>query len=52
MNACMLDVTELQPRPLVGDRVEFDVEDLARAAGTINYEILARLPAHLERRYT
>ena len=52
MNACMLDVTELRPRPAVGDRVEFDVEDLARAAGTINYEILARLPAHLERRYT
>lgn len=51
MNACMLDVTDVAPAPQPGDRVGFDVEALARAAGTINYEILARLPAHLERRY-
>jgi len=51
MNVCMLDVTELAPQPTVGDIVELDVDDIARAAGTINYEILAALPAHLERRY-
>jgi alanine racemase len=51
MNACMLDVTDVRPMPARGQAVELDVEELARAAGTINYEILARLPAHLERRY-
>jgi alanine racemase len=51
MNACMLDVTDLPPSVGVGERVEFDVDDVARAAGTINYEILVGLPAHLERRY-
>jgi len=51
MNVCMLDVTDAVPAPAPGDVVEFDVEDVARAAGTINYEILAALPAHLERRY-
>jgi alanine racemase len=52
MNACMLDVTDLPAPVAVGERVRLDVEELARAAGTINYEILVGLPAHLERRYT
>jgi alanine racemase len=51
MNACMLDVTDLMPPPALGDRAEIDIEALARAAATLNYEILARLPAHVERRY-
>lgn len=51
MNACMLDVTDLPSSVDAGQHVELDVEDIARAAGTINYEILVRLPAHLERRY-
>jgi alanine racemase len=53
MNACMVDLSDLQPsqRPARGDAVEIDVEDAASAAGTINYEILARLPASVERRY-
>ena len=52
MNACMLDITELEAPVLVGESATLDVEAVARAAGTINYEILARLPQHLERRYT
>ena len=51
MNACMLDVTDLMAPVNVGERVELDVESVARAAGTINYEILVGLPAHLDRRY-
>ena len=51
MNVCMLDVTDLTQQPKAGDVVELGVEDAARAAGTINYEILAALPAHLERKY-
>lgn len=53
MNACMVDFSDLQPahRPARGEAVEIDVEDAARAADTINYEILARLPASVERRY-
>ena len=51
MNACFVDVTDVKPQPIVGDVVEFDVEDVASAAGTINYEILACLPPALERRY-
>jgi alanine racemase len=52
MNACMIDVSDVSPPPQAGDRVEFEIEALAKAASTINYEILARLPEHLERRYT
>jgi len=52
MNACMLDLTDLPGPVKIGERVEVDIDAAARAAGTINYEILARLPAHLERRYT
>ena len=51
MNALMVDVTELTPQPRSGDIAQLDVEDLATAAGTINYEILARLSPELERRY-
>jgi alanine racemase len=52
MNACMLDVTGIEPAGALGDIAQIDIEPLAKAAGTINYEILARLPQHLERRYT
>jgi alanine racemase len=51
MNACMIDVTGLAPAPSKGERVELEIEPAALAAGTINYEILAALPDHLERRY-
>lgn len=49
MNAAMVDVTELEDEPVVGDSARLDVENIARAAGTINYEILARLPVELRR---
>ena len=52
MNASMVDVTDLRPLPVRGDDAEIGIADVARAAGTIEYEILARLPAALERRYT
>jgi alanine racemase len=51
MNACMIDITDCKPLPLRGDIAEFDIDELAAAAGTINYEILARLSPELERRY-
>jgi alanine racemase len=53
MNACMVDFTDVQSShgPARGDAVEIDIEAAASAARTINYEILARLPASLERRY-
>lgn len=51
MNACMIDVTHLDPAPRRGDVAELDVDDVARAAGTINYEVLARLSPALDRRY-
>lgn len=51
MNACMIDVTDVRPRPQPRDAIDLDIDDVARAAGTIDYEILARLPAHVERRY-
>ena len=51
MNACMIDITDCKPPPLRGDVAEFDIDELAAAAGTINYEILARLSPELERRY-
>ncbi|HEY5096371.1 MAG TPA: alanine racemase [Candidatus Eremiobacteraceae bacterium] len=51
MNACMIDVTECKPQPVRGDVAEFDIDELAKAADTINYEVLARLSPELERRY-
>ncbi len=51
MNACMIDVTDIAPAPAQGERVEIEIEAAARAAGSINYEILAALPENLERRY-
>jgi alanine racemase len=51
MNACMIDITDCAPLPLRCDVAEFDIDELAAAAGTINYEILARLSPELERRY-
>jgi alanine racemase len=51
MNACMVDVTDAVPLVVRGDVAQISVDDVARAAGTIDYEILARLPASLERRY-
>jgi alanine racemase len=52
MNACMIDITDCAPLPLRGDVAEFDIDELAAAAGTINYEILARLSPELERRFS
>ncbi len=51
MNACMVDVTDVAPSVRRGDAAEFDVEEIAAAAGTISYEILVRLSPELERRY-
>jgi alanine racemase len=51
MNACMIDVTGILPAPSRGDFAEIAIADAASSAGTIEYEILARLPASLERRY-
>ena len=51
MNACMIDVTDVPGQARRGDVVELDVDEVARAAGTINYEVLSRFPESLERRY-
>jgi len=51
MNACMIDVTDCTPRPVRGNVAEFGIDELAAAAGTINYEILSRLSPELDRRY-
>jgi len=59
MNMSFLDVTAA-PEAVTGSRVTFigadggeriDANELAEAAGTIGYEIVARLPAELPRRY-
>jgi alanine racemase len=52
MNACMVDVTDVRPNVARGDVAELDIDDVAQAAGTIAYEVLARLPESLERIYT
>lgn len=52
MNACMVDVTDLEPQPVRGSVARLSIDNIARAAGTINYEVLARLPQELERRYS
>ena len=52
MNACMIDVTDIAHPVGRGDAIEFDVEEIAAAAGTIQYEILVRLPPEMERRYS
>jgi alanine racemase len=60
MNMSFVDVTDV-PGARTGDRVtligrdgveRIDANELAEAAGTIGYELLARLPAELPRRYT
>lgn len=51
MNACMLDVTDVRPAVRRGDIAEIDIEDVASAAGSIAYEVLARLPESVERRF-
>jgi len=51
MNACMIDVTDVRPAVTRHAVAEIDVDAAAAAAQTIDYEILARLPASLERRY-
>ncbi len=58
MNIMMVDVSDL-PEVKVGDEVVLigrsggeclKVEELAEGAGTINYELLSRISAHIERR--
>ena len=51
MNACMIDVTDARPSVVRGDLAEIDVDDVARASGSIAYEVLARLPESIERIY-
>ncbi|MDD5605775.1 MAG: alanine racemase [Patescibacteria group bacterium] len=59
MNMTMLDISR-RPRAKVGDEIvligkshnkEITATDVADWAGTINYEIVTRLPEHLERVY-
>lgn len=59
MNMAFVDLTDV-PRARAGSRVtligsdggeRIDAEDAAAWAGTIGYELVARLPAHLPRRY-
>ncbi len=59
MNMIILDISK-RPRAKVGDEVviigrsqnkEITATDIADWAGTINYEILSRIPAHLTRIY-
>ena len=52
MNASMIDVTDVRPAVARGDVAEIDVDDVARSAGTIAYEVLARLPESVERIYS
>jgi alanine racemase len=47
----MIDITDSSPRPVRGDVAEFEIDALAAASDTINYEVLARLSPELERRY-
>jgi len=59
MNMAFVDVTEISdaapemPVTLIGRNGDetLSADELATAAGTINYEIVARLPAHVPRRY-
>ena len=60
MNLTMIDVTDA-PQTKAGDRatligrqgkVIITAADFAERAGSIDYEVLSRLPAHLPRRYT
>jgi alanine racemase len=51
MNACMVDITDVRPHVARGDIAELDIDDVAQAAGTIAYEVLARLPESLDRIY-
>ncbi|MFD1333695.1 alanine racemase, partial [Methylopila musalis] len=56
MDLIAIDVTALPDPPRRGDRVEVlgpnvTVDDLARASGTIGYEILTGLSRRCERRY-
>jgi alanine racemase len=61
MNMCMVDVTDI-PEVSIGDeavllgeqvgaygREEVSAEQVASWAGTINYEVVARISAHLTR---
>ena len=58
MNMCMADVTDIL-EVKNGDEVvllgkqkdeEISVEEMAERMGSINYEVVARLGAHIERR--
>ena len=50
MNMAFVDVTEI-PDAHPGTVVALGIDEIAAAAGTINYEIVARLPAHVPRVY-
>jgi alanine racemase len=59
MDMAFLDVTDV-PAVAVGDTVtligtdggeRITADDLGKACGTIGYEIVARLPAHVPRTY-
>jgi alanine racemase len=57
MDMCMVDTTDLETRPKVGDRVtvfgsERSADELAEALGTINYEITCDVGKRVRRLYT
>ncbi len=56
MDMCMVDTTDLETRPNVGDRVtvfgsERSADELAEALGTINYEITCDVGKRVRRLY-
>ncbi len=57
MDMCMVDTTDLETRPKVGDKVtvfgsERSADELAEALGTINYEITCDVGKRVRRLYT
>ena len=56
MDMCMVDTTDLEVRPKVGDRVTVfgsarSADELAEALGTINYEITCDVGKRVRRLY-
>ena len=56
MDMCMVDTTDLEERPKVGDKVTVfgstrPADELAEALGTINYEITCDVGKRVRRLY-
>ena len=57
MDMCMVDTTDLEVRPKIGDKVVVfgngrSADELAEALGTINYEITCDVGKRVRRLYT